>query len=169
MVNFFGDLMNFQAGYFKSVTFYAICLLVLFVIMFLILRFFKSRMQNEIQSINPSSMGFDELKKMKHTGLLSDEEYKKIKSGLVKKFIKTLPGDVVENINARKKNEAVEKSDIQEAAKASVEIPDMMPYKKKTSKSGPGIIDIDTLLARGLISQEEYEKLAKKTGGETGN
>ena len=163
MGNYFSDFVK-AAGEadFLEMTYYAIGIFLAILILFLVSRLIKSNVNKRVRSIQNFTLDFDDLKKFRRTGLVSDGEFEKIKSGLVQRFTKSTREDLQES----KKISQDLPFDIEHFTRDGKEkaAPNMPAAPAKTpSRPSPSHkpIDIDHLLKKGLISQEEYQRLTE--------
>ncbi|MBN1902022.1 SHOCT domain-containing protein [Candidatus Sumerlaeota bacterium] len=128
------------------------------ILIFLIAKLLKATVNSRIRKITNFTMDFDDLKEMRKTGLISNEEFERIRSGLVKRFVQTPSVEPAES-----GEKFVEKSapnpKLELDLKQTMENPAPAPGKTGRPSSQP--IDIDDLLKKGLITQEEFQKLSE--------
>ena len=148
---------------FIKLTFTAFGVLIALVLLILFMQVIKRIVNKRVRGIKPFSMTFGDLEKMRSTGLISDAEYARIKTGIVRAISKNIDGE---------KPRADES--IQDLANVSIApLPNRSTIKhappfsdvvtKEPEPSRPKTLDIDALLQRGIISEEEYEALSKIT------
>ena len=148
----------FEDSDFLELTYYAIGVLVAIVAVIIIAMVLKATINRRIRKIQNFSMDLDDLKKMQRTGLISEEEYKKMKSSLIKRYtretMKEPSGSGAESPLTSPDRE-IPVTGRKNMGKSIIPTPSSPP-EKSTSKP----IDIDVLLKKGLISKEEYQKLS---------
>jgi hypothetical protein len=141
---------------FIRLTYQAFGIFVAIILLFLIAKFLKAAVNSRIRRINNITMDFSDLKQMRKTGLISDDEYEKIRSGLVKRFVQTpspesiQPGEKLIEIPPLKANQDKE---LQQTGQ-------IFSSSRKSEKPSFQPIDIEDLLNKGMISAEEYQKLS---------
>jgi len=144
---------------FIKLTYQAFGILIALIVLFLLAMAIKSLINTRIRKIGTFSMDLDDIKKMRKTGLLSEEEYNKIRSGLIRRFIKDT-GE--ENQNPEKPGGKIPGSAISGVRDIKIPISPALSAPlaaEHTPKTKP--VDIDDLLKRGIITPEEYQKLSQ--------
>jgi len=144
---------------FIKLTFQAFGVFVGIIILFLIAKIIKSTINTKIKNIKNLSIDFNDVKRMRRTGLISEEEFENIKTGLVKQFVDTQAADVT--------GESTAKPPAQETFHLPVKKDQPSPMaspktpKSPPTSSGSSAIDIDDLLKRGIITREEFQRLSE--------
>ena len=160
MGNYLGTFEKaFENADFIKLTYQALGIFFALVVLFILALAIKTFVNSRIRKIALYSMDFKDLKKMRRTGLVSAEEYERIKSGIVKHFIKDTGAG---KEKAEKAGQVIPGStglpkDDRKSPPPFVPAPPSPPSPK--AKTQP--IDIDELLKRGLITPEEYQKLTE--------
>ena len=169
---------------FTELTFYALGVLIATVFLIVISRLIRDLVSRNVRGIGTFSMTFEDLERMRRTGLISDDEYQRAKSRIAGNIAKSLEKD---NPNSEKASQALPSivpldsikglerdrvsRDSQTSPGASPGGPPREtrpPAPKNTGGKAP--IDIDDLLQKGLITPEDYQQLSeisRKKGGET--
>jgi uncharacterized protein YutE (UPF0331/DUF86 family) len=156
-LNIFGRALD-NADFIK-LTYQAFGILIALIVLFLLAMAIKSLVNTRIRKTGIFSMDLEDIKKMRRTGLLSEEEYNKIRSGLIKRFIKDT-GE--ENRNPEKPGGRIPEPAISGGRDIKIPIspaPSATLATEHTPKTKP--VDIDDLLKRGIITPEEFQKLSE--------
>jgi len=150
----------FENADFINLTYQAFGILIALIVLFLLAMAIKSLVNTQIRKIGTFSMDLDDIKKMRRTGLLSESEYDKIRSGLIRRFIKDT-GE--ENQKIEKPDKKIVEFVLPGTRDMKIPIspvpPPTPPSPEQTRKTKP--VDIDDLLKRGIITPEEYQKLSE--------
>lgn len=142
---------------FIRLTYQAFGIFVAIILLFLFARFLKVTITGRIRKIGNITMDFKDLKQMRLTGLISDDEYEKMRSGLVKRFTQTPSTESsTSEVNLTGIPPMMERPD--EKLKQTYAL---SPQSPQTSQKSSQPTNIDDLLKRGLISNEEYQKLSE--------
>jgi len=140
-----GFLRAFESKDFIILTYAALGVFMATLLLILAMRVIKYYVNRRIGKIGTFSLTFEDIEKMRQTGLITELEYSKIKSGIVRHLMEATGTDTPK--------EGVKSQDIPE-------IPTMPPTGAPPARpSGP--VDIDDLLKKGLISEEEYQAIYK--------
>ncbi len=136
---------------------------VVFVVLILI---FRSFLIHRTGRTGEPTIDFDSLHKMKDTGLISDEEMSRAREAIKKYMIASLEGEKKEekitDIPAHERKKTPEEI----KPKPRIEVPetplhDVSPPKEPGGKKKPPQkpLDVEDLYRKGLLTEEEYEKL----------
>lgn len=149
---------------------FGIFIAVLFVI--LISKFIKSLITQRVHQVRYYGMDFDELKRMLETGLLSEEEYARIRKKVAERLAEELAQEKRAaapnlSVSAQKPTARPTAGWLPEASvpqgrervDAKTSVP-TMPSSRGPSKSKKAL-DLDGMFKAGLITEEEYEKLSQ--------
>lgn len=177
MNGYFSDFQKaFQQGDFLELTFYAFGIFIIMLIGFLLAMIIKYYINKKIRAYKALTMDFSDLERMKRTGLISEDEVKKIKSNMVKYYTMKQQPDDQEKQPVRQDitldmNIPPEATFNQKKAKPvfpPVTSPDptTSPSRKSDRKKDGARINIDVLLQKGLITKEEYRVLSEKENRE---
>ena len=151
-------------GEFITLTYYALGILIAMIILFLLARLLKNNINKKVRKIDVITMDLKDLEKMRRTGLISEDEYKKAKSKIVGILSAKLgaPGEAEKSEPAppREKPSHAGKKFQEPKPPIKTQPAPVSAPKKKEKKKKP-LVDIDDLLEKGLISKEEYNRLAE--------
>lgn len=140
--------VDVSSGFLSSSTTVVIFLSALIIIIFFIASYIFRKRINAFNQKNSSTESFTSFADLQKKGLISEEEYKNIRKRLVEK---TLAEREKEPITLEKLSIELIKQDISQSEKIE-------PPKEKPPLNAIGI---DDLLSKGLITEEEYQKLKK--------
>lgn len=149
----------FENADFIDLTYQAFGIFIALIVLFIIGLAIKSFVNTRIRKIGQFSMDFNDLKKMRRTGLVSEVEYEKIKSGLISRFIKDTGEDKEIRGKTDRKIPEPSLSNRREIKTGMPPVSSPLPSPKPSSHKKP--VDIDDLLKRGIITPEEYQKLSE--------
>lgn len=82
-----GFLQALNEDYFKSVLFDGVIVFVIVIILFFLAIYLKKVYAKKVQSIQVYGMNYNDIENMQKTGLLSEEEIKKIKTSIARKYV----------------------------------------------------------------------------------
>jgi hypothetical protein len=135
----------FESKDFILLTYAAIGVFMATLLLILASRVIKYYVNRRVHKIGTFSLTFEDIEKMRQTGLITELEYSRIKSGIIRHLMGTTETDIPKD--------TVKSQDIPE-------IPTTPPTGAPLARpSGP--VDIDDLLKKGLISEEEYQAIYK--------
>jgi len=156
-----------QNSDFIEMTYYAVGVLIVMAVIFLVAKFLKAGINARIRKISGFTLDFNDLKKMRETGLVSEEEYEKMKSSLVKRFVNTSTDKPISPEKSSQENPLPNGSNSLKSHESAIPpSPLLPPGKPPESASSKGPVDIEDLLEKGLITPDEYQKLKGLPGRE---
>ena len=152
---------------FIKLTFVAFGVLIALVLLILSMQLIKHFVNKHVRGIKSFSMTFHDLEKMRETGMISDVEYARIKTGMVRAFSKSIESEKPKADDAIQNSANIPIAPIpnRNIAKPSPLLSDLVPEDSGSNR--PKTLDIDDLLRKGIISEEEYESLSKITRKKT--
>jgi len=141
-------------------------------LLFILSKYLKRRAQRQMSDLDTFGMDLDQLKHMRRTGLLSDEEIRHIRRNLSRRILENMtekthdapPDDTLKealDLLQKKKEKDSRSSDggAPSESKKREKLAAKPKKKSNVSPAPPGKLDIDELLARGAITQDQYERL----------
>lgn len=146
---------------FIKLTFVAFGVLIALVLLILSMQLIKQFVNKHVRGIKSFSMTFDDLEKMRASGMITDIEYTRIKTGMVRAFSKSIDAEKPKADNAIQNlvNTPIASIQNRRIAKAAAPLPDV-PFDDPES-SRPKTLDIDDLFRKGIITEEEHEALSR--------
>jgi len=152
----------FESKDFILLTYAAVGVFMATLLLIIASRVIKYYVNRRVHKIGTFSLTFEDIEQMRQTGLITELEYSRIKSGIIRHLMGTTETDIPKG--------AVKSQDIPEIPKGSfirndtllspLPLPETPPTGAPPAKpSGP--VDIDDLLKKGLISEEEYQAISK--------
>jgi len=146
---------------FIKLTFVAFGVLIALVLLILSMKIIKQYVTKHVRGIKSFSMTFDDLEKMRASGMITDAELARIKSGLVRAFSKSIVSEQPKGEKAIQDLTDIPIASIpsRRVAMPSPSIPAALSDDSETPR--PKTLDIDDLLRKGIITKEEHEALLK--------
>ncbi len=160
MNNYFGNFISFLGeSDFVELTLYAVGFFLSIIMIIIVALVVKGVVNRKVRKVKHYRMDLNALTKMRRTGLVSEEEYKRIKSKLIQRFMESTPTE--EQKPPEKGQELPLKLPPINIAKPEVQIGATRP-SPRPRETRP--VDINDLLKKGLISPEEYRQLSSFAG-----